>query len=150
MNSDKKINSFKFKVESILNQVRVPVIFLAAMKKDTFRKPMMGMWDWFVNNNQEVTVDKSASFYVGDAAGRQEGWRPKYKKDHSCGDRKFAHNINIDFYTPEEFFHKEEKAKFVWNGFNPIEHLDLTGKIVLSIETQYVTYVFHYSACSYT
>lgn len=139
LNSDKKINSFKFKVESILSQVDVPVLFLAAMKKDTFRKPMTGMWDWFVNNNQEVSVDKAASFYVGDAAGRQEGWKPKYKKDHSCGDRKFAHNINIDFYTPEEFFHQEEKAKFVWNGFNPKEHLELTVPIHMPEDTPLVS-----------
>ncbi|KAI7889401.1 polynucleotide kinase 3 phosphatase-domain-containing protein [Mucor mucedo] len=122
LNSDKKINSFKFKIETILNEVDTPVLFMAALKKNIYRKPMTGMWDWFAENN-EAHIDKGASFYVGDAAGRQAEWKPKYKKDHSCGDRKFAQNIQIEFYTPEEFFLKEPKAKFSWGGFNPKEYL---------------------------
>lgn len=129
LNSDKKINSFKFKIETILGEIDTPVLFLAALKKDIYRKPMTGMWDWFVENNG-AEIDKSSSFYVGDAAGRQAEWKPKYKKDHSCGDRKFAQNIQVEFYTPEEFFLKEPKAKFSWGGFNPKEYLSANRKVL--------------------
>ena len=48
-----------------------------------------------------------------------EGWKGKARKDHSCGDRKFADNIGIKFYTPEEFFLNEEATEFTWGPFNP-------------------------------
>lgn len=53
--------------------------------------------------NEGLTVDKQESFYVGDAAGRPEISK-KRKKDHSCADRLFALNIDIQFFTPEEHF----------------------------------------------
>jgi len=43
-------------------------------------------------------ADKSTSFFVGDAAGRQY---TKGKGDFSSTDRKWAQNIGITFYTPE-------------------------------------------------
>jgi len=43
-------------------------------------------------------ADKSTSFFVGDAAGRQY---PKGKGDFSSTDRKWAQNVGITFYTPE-------------------------------------------------
>ncbi|EPB85745.1 hypothetical protein HMPREF1544_07496 [Mucor circinelloides 1006PhL] len=123
LNSDKKVKGFQYKIESILRQVNSPILVMAAMKKDKYRKPMTGMWEWLEQNNDGVSIDKSQSFYVGDAAGRDDGWKPKYKKDHSCGDRKFADNINIAFHTPEEFFLKEAMAEFQWRGFNAKEHV---------------------------
>jgi hypothetical protein len=38
-------------------------------------------------------IEKCASFFVGDAAGRE--------KDHASSDRKWADNIGIGFSTPE-------------------------------------------------
>jgi bifunctional polynucleotide phosphatase/kinase len=114
-----------------LNQVNSPVLFMAAMKKDMYRKPMTGMWDWLEENNDDVPIDKSTSFYIGDAAGRADGWKLKLKKDHSCSDRKFAHNIQIAFHTPEEFFMKENKAVFEWRGFNAKEHNEKPRKLQL-------------------
>lgn len=32
-------------------------------------------------------TDMEQSFYVGDAAGRQDAWKLKERKDHSAGDR---------------------------------------------------------------
>lgn len=66
-----------------------------------------------------LCTDFSECFYVGDAAGRAAGWKPKVKKDHSCGDRKFADNIGIRFHTPEEFFLKESASEFSWGDFDP-------------------------------
>ncbi|KAL9559163.1 hypothetical protein MBANPS3_000567 [Mucor bainieri] len=123
LNSDNKIKGFQHKIESMLKQISSPVLVMAAMKKDKYRKPMTGMWEWLEHNNDDVSIDKSQSFYVGDAAGRDDGWKPKYKKDHSCGDRKFADNVNIAFHTPEEFFLKEAKVEFQWRGFNAKEYI---------------------------
>ncbi|KAI8997759.1 polynucleotide kinase 3 phosphatase-domain-containing protein [Pilobolus umbonatus] len=122
LNTDIKIKSFKVKIEDIVNQINIPIIILAAMKKDKYRKPMIGMWEWLEENNDGVAIEKENSFYVGDAAGRQDGWKHKLKKDHSCVDRKFALNINLPFYTPEEYFLKEAKAPFEWDGFNAKEY----------------------------
>jgi bifunctional polynucleotide phosphatase/kinase len=116
------------------------VRLIAAMKKDANRKPATGMWEllqksingkigtsfgcpwWFVKYSAikiDPYTDLSESFYIGDAAGRAEGWKPKAKKDHSCGDRKFADNIGIRFQTPEEYFFNEPPIKFSWGGFDP-------------------------------
>jgi len=46
-------------------------------------------------------TDKSSSFFVGDAAGRQF---QKRKGDFASTDRKWSLNVGIKFYTPEEFF----------------------------------------------
>ena len=42
-----------------------------------------------------MQVNKSESFYVGDAAGRAKGWAKDKPKDFSCSDRMFAANIGI-------------------------------------------------------
>ena len=68
---------------------------------DSFRKPNTGMWDFVCKScNGEVKVDKSSSFFVGDAAGRV--------KDHSSSDKEFAENCGVKFYTEDEFFLKDE------------------------------------------
>lgn len=43
-------------------------------------------------------LDKSASFFVGDAAGRKY---PGGKADFSSTDRKWAENVGLRFFTPE-------------------------------------------------
>lgn len=43
-------------------------------------------------------TDKSSSFFVGDAAGRQF---QKRKEDFASTDRKWSLNVDIKFYTPE-------------------------------------------------
>lgn len=45
-----------------------------------------------------LVIDKSSSFFVGDAAGRQYTGR---KADFSSTDRKWALNVGIPFFTPE-------------------------------------------------
>ncbi|KAI8092988.1 polynucleotide kinase 3 phosphatase-domain-containing protein [Halteromyces radiatus] len=121
LNSEKRIRDFKIKLDTILGQLSMPVLLYAAMKKDQYRKPMTGMWEDMIKEykDDDVTIDLKQSFYVGDAAGRLDGWKHKMKRDHSCADRKFAHNIGIKFYTPEVFFHNEKEVDFSWGDFNP-------------------------------
>ena len=54
------------------------------------------MWKYFEQNcNKSEMIDLSKCVYVGDAAGRPKNWAPGKVKDFSCGDRMFAHNLNI-------------------------------------------------------
>ena len=106
------IDSWKLKIPSIASELSdVPFRIFAAIAKDGFRKPMPGMWDEleriFAEDN--VQIDKTTSFFVGDAAGRLA--------DFASTDRKWAENLNIAFYTPEEFFLKLPAAPYVLTGF---------------------------------
>lgn len=68
---------FKHKMESIAIKLRIPLLVMAAIMKDLYRKPCMGMWNHFLKEeNGLVKVDKNTSFYVGDAAGREDKWIP--------------------------------------------------------------------------
>lgn len=46
-----------------------------------------------------ISPDVAQSYYVGDAAGRPA--RVGHAKDHGDGDRKWADNLGLKFYTPE-------------------------------------------------
>ena len=40
-------------------------------------------------------------------------------QDFSCSDRKFAHNVGMNFATPEAFFDGEAEADFSWQSIDP-------------------------------
>lgn len=65
-------------------------------------------------------LDLSASFFVGDAAGRAK--TPQRPKDHACSDRDLAANIGIRFYTPEEYFLGAEPEPFT-RDFEPTKFI---------------------------
>jgi bifunctional polynucleotide phosphatase/kinase len=106
----------------ILECLKVPAYIVASTQSDFNRKPSDRMWKFVEKNlNGDVKIDKNASFYVGDAAGRPN--------DHSECDIKFAINIGIKFMTPEEFF--EGSTKFPFEtlkskllGFNPKKYME--------------------------
>lgn len=86
------------KIQGILAALPSSVVIYAAVKSadSSCRKPNAGMWMQFVKDLAGRTVDRGASFFVGDAAGRPT--------DHSDADISFAKNANLKFYTPEEWF----------------------------------------------
>ncbi|XP_047001116.1 bifunctional polynucleotide phosphatase/kinase isoform X2 [Schistocerca americana] len=115
-----KIEDFKSKIRNIISRLGVPVQVFISTGKGIYRKPAPGMWNVLVEKkNDGVAIDKTASFYCGDAAGRDANWAPKKKKDFSCSDRLFALNIGLKFYTPEEHFLGYKAAQFNLPEFNP-------------------------------
>ncbi|KIL68653.1 hypothetical protein M378DRAFT_158497 [Amanita muscaria Koide BX008] len=107
--SNQAINSlalkkWKQKIPSIAAALsELPFRLFAATAKDWYRKPMPGMWYELerIFRADGIEIDKTASFFVGDAAGRQF---TKKKADFASTDRKWALNIDVKFYTPEEYF----------------------------------------------
>ncbi|XP_060901621.1 bifunctional polynucleotide phosphatase/kinase [Labrus mixtus] len=112
---------FKSKVEDILTKLKLPVQVFVATGPGLYRKPVMGMWNHLCEKaNDGVTVDKTQTLYVGDAAGRPENWAPgRKKKDFSCSDRLFALNIGLQFHTPEEYFLGWKSAAYKLPSFDP-------------------------------
>ncbi|KAG3096568.1 hypothetical protein PI124_g15674 [Phytophthora idaei] len=93
------------KLEAIVKQLKLPMLVFLGTENDIMRKPRLGAWKEMVkllSAKGEETIDKEASFYCGDAAGR-----PKITgraKDFAATDYKFALNAGIRFFTPEDLF----------------------------------------------
>lgn len=121
---------FKSKVEDILATLQLPVQVFVATGPGVYRKPVVGMWNHLCEKaNDGMTVDKTQTFYVGDAAGRPENWAPgRKKKDFSCSDRLFALNIGLQFQTPEEFFLGWKSAPYSLPNFDP-RKIDSTARL---------------------
>ena len=95
--------------EEIFLKNNIPVQFYISILDDYCRKPNIGMMEFFLKLNN-INLDISNSFYVGDAAGRTSC--SKFKKDFSCSDRMFALNNNIEFMTPEKFYFGSDLRNF--------------------------------------
>ncbi|OLL26810.1 Bifunctional polynucleotide phosphatase/kinase [Neolecta irregularis DAH-3] len=107
---------WKAKLDLILEDLNLPVTIYAATLTDNFRKPRIGMWESCLADIGRP-VDKSGSYFVGDAAGRPQ--------DHSCVDRKMAMNIGIKFFTPDEFFLGQTAQPYSLGEFCPSKHSPL-------------------------
>lgn len=86
-----------FKIDQIYNVLKslnIPLYVCISYKKED-RKPSLKIVKKFL---QDSIIDKDLSFYVGDALGR--------KSDFSDSDKKFAENMGIKFYPPEDIFTK--------------------------------------------
>lgn len=95
------------RIMQILSVIAVPMQVLVAVGNDQYRKPSIEMWNHLcTDGNGGIVIDKSSSFYIGDAAGRE--------RDYSCVDRRFAANVGIAFKTPEEFFTGAMQEPFEW------------------------------------
>ena len=95
------INHFKDKIDSIHKILGVNFILIASLQDDIYRKPRIGSIDFLIEK-EAINININKSFYVGDMAGRS--------CDKTDTDIKFAKNLNIQFYTPEQFF-LEDKSQ---------------------------------------
>jgi bifunctional polynucleotide phosphatase/kinase len=107
------------KINNIITYINIPIDIFISIKNNNYRKPAIGMWEYmnkYLNNNIKIILKNDNSIYVGDAAGRIYN---NNKKDFSCSDRKFALNIGINFYTPEQIFLNNQKIYKYDIGFDP-------------------------------
>lgn len=124
-----KVNDFKGKIEKIVQKLGIPIQAFIATGEGIYRKPATGMWEALEEKkNEGISIDKTNSFFVGDAAGRQKNWAPGKKKDHSSVDRLLALNLGLRFQTPEEHFLGHKTAPFILPTFNP-KNIPQTGAV---------------------
>ncbi|KAG0099710.1 hypothetical protein BGZ93_006371 [Podila epicladia] len=118
-----KQEEMKLKFEKICGKLQLPMWILISMQKDHNRKPMTGLWHWLEAKFQleGVTIDRKQSYYVGDAAGRHDGWKVGASKDFNNTDRKFAESLGLIFHTPEHYFLNQECPEHKWSfgDFDP-------------------------------
>ncbi|KAF9087225.1 hypothetical protein BGX29_000950 [Mortierella sp. GBA35] len=118
-----KQEEMKLKFEKICGRLKLPMWILISMQKDHNRKPMTGLWHWLESRflQDDVGIDTTDSYYVGDAAGRHDGWKVGAVKDFNNTDRKFAASLGVEFHTPEHFFLDQPCPENKWSfgAFNP-------------------------------
>ncbi|GAA5821214.1 hypothetical protein JCM11251_004516 [Rhodosporidiobolus azoricus] len=97
-------DAFKKLFKNVAEALDIPLRIFISRDFDIYRKPVPGAWMEFAKEwNGGKHIDLSESFYVGDAAG----WG-KSKLDY---DRKFAFNIEVEFFAPSEFFLNRPQSK---------------------------------------
>lgn len=87
--------NYKMKEKELSNSLstlNIPICYIIA-NDNINAKPNTNMFDILTNNKK---WDSKNSFYVGDALGRQGDW--------SDVDKRFAENIGIKYYSPDELF----------------------------------------------
>ena len=107
----KRADVVRRRVDALANTLDVPLHFFCGTQKGAekdpfgYRKPQTGAWRYFEKHcNGGTEVDLSASYYVGDAAGRP--------RDHSDSDAAFARNVGVRFFTPEAYFTESAFERF--------------------------------------
>ncbi|KYQ92952.1 SAP DNA-binding domain-containing protein [Tieghemostelium lacteum] len=102
-----KYNAITKKILAIADELKIPIGCFIATDDDINKKPSKSMWDFMLEectDGSDIPIQISESFYVGDAAGRPEGWKPGAKADFSNSDSGFAKTVGMEFQTPEQFF----------------------------------------------
>ena len=79
-------------IKLVLNKLEIPLFIVIAFNKNEY-KPNPILFNCLENKDKII---KEESFFIGDALGR--------KNDYSDSDKKFAENIGIKYFSPEEFF----------------------------------------------
>jgi bifunctional polynucleotide phosphatase/kinase len=118
-------------IQKVTNCIGRDFLLVCAYGGQYYRKPSPNMYKFVCNNTAAKAI-----VYVGDAAGRTE--------DFSDSDRKFAHNIGVDFKTPEEFFlgitqelplltYLDTLDSPVELNFNDVNNVNNNGAIILMV-----------------
>ena len=84
-------------IKNVMTSMNIPIYIVFEYEKDK-HKPEPFMFTDFV---KDFSIDKSESFFVGDALGRKGDW--------SDSDKVFAENIGIKYISPEEMFYIKEE-----------------------------------------
>ncbi len=79
-------------IQTVAQSLEIPLFIVVATEKADY-KPNPILYEALVGPS---TVDKTTSFFVGDALGR--------KGDFADSDKVFAENVGLKCYSPEEFF----------------------------------------------
>ncbi|GBF92780.1 bifunctional polynucleotide phosphatase kinase [Raphidocelis subcapitata] len=104
----------KGRAEGLIEHLGVPAQVFLAPQDDSFRKPSTGMWTFMAGTcNGGVAPDLSASFYCGDAAGRQGNAAEGVMADFSDSDKEFAKAVGVQFKVPEDIFGKMEGKRAI-------------------------------------
>lgn len=92
----------------------IPIIVFFSINDNKFKKPFTGVWKMIqlLYRKQNKQIELLKCIMIGNLAGRLN--YNKNKKDASASDRAFAHNINISFTTPDNFFDQKNKYKYKW------------------------------------
>lgn len=109
----------KQKIQNIIDQLNVPILFLASILDNEYRKPRTKLWNTFIKN-----YDKNNSYYCGDAGGASERviYDTNIKKDFSDSDYKFALNLDINFVHRDKFlFDHDCKNTITYINFKDIK-----------------------------
>ena len=79
------------------------IVYFISTKDDMFKLPNYGTWRILQEN---ITIDRKKSFYVGDNYGNLSTIENTKKgfSDLDCSDMKFAKNVQIKFYTSNQYF----------------------------------------------
>lgn len=117
--NEAKAAAVRRKIIALGRAVEAPLVAYVSTGTDRWRKPLPGMWGVLqdqLDAAAKAPVDcNSRSIYVGDAAGRPVG-PGRAKKDFSCADRRFAHNLGLPFYTQTQFFDRFPASAALCDG----------------------------------
>lgn len=97
-----KIDLVKKKIENLLEEFKknnIKISVYCALEDDIYRKPNIGLKH--IIKNHYGHYGKNICGYCGDSLGRPD--------DYSDTDYKFAINLNIPIYSPEEIFLSKPK-----------------------------------------
>ena len=89
-------DEFCNKINNLVKELNIPLQVIVCTESGYSKKPSVGMWKYLELNNGSIEIDKSESFYVGEAAGRPS--------DSSDIDYKFSINNKIKFLYSRRIF----------------------------------------------
>jgi bifunctional polynucleotide phosphatase/kinase len=83
------------KCNNISTELEIPIVYYLSIGK-VFRKPNTQMYEYMIETKYKNKLNKQDIFYCGDALGREN--------DFSDSDLKFALNLEMNIFTPEQIF----------------------------------------------
>jgi DNA 3'-phosphatase len=102
--------------------VKIPIMAFFTNLRNRYSKPFTGMWGLintiYTKNNSIIDVGKSV--VIGHKSGEVPTSINRSRIKYTCGDRAFAHNINMTFIRPETFFlNSHMPVSWRWNNMTP-------------------------------